>query len=257
MENSKQQFSEEFFLQRSFEVVWAIFRVSEHVTRPKIKEGLEERAAEYLLYKHVSSLSGLEEMVRLAMHIKEINNTNGQVLLREITNLKSMLSDIEQELTNLIESGKTPENAPNIEDIFAKPPMLLSDFMKLLKRTQAEDIPPEIEQNKDEAGKKEEIQESPAKHESLAKSGKEEKSGKTEELCPTSRRMGARERRESIFEIVKRRNLCHIKDVLMEMPHASDRTIRYDIRQMVDKGVLERVGSGGPNSFFRLKKTDR
>ncbi len=74
------EFSKEFFIQRSFELVWAIFRVSEFTTKIKIKEALEDKAVEYLLYKDKMSLLSLEEVIHLAIQIKEINKVNGDVL---------------------------------------------------------------------------------------------------------------------------------------------------------------------------------
>ena len=81
-------FSQEFFIQRSFEVVWAVFRVAEHSTRPKIKQALEDKAVDYLAAKDFPTLDGLDEIVRFAAQIGEINKVNSSVLLREIGNLR-------------------------------------------------------------------------------------------------------------------------------------------------------------------------
>jgi len=283
------QFSQEFFIQRSFEVVWAVFRVAGYMTREKMRDILEDRAVEYLLYKDTQSIISLEEVVRLAMHINEITDINGKVILREINNLKSVLNDINGTEGQISLNKRVPENAPNVEEIFSKPPMLLSDFMGMV------DNLPESGKNEKKSLAKEDFDEKSGKKDekgenglntnktaekvwqSLAKSGKDEspaKSGKENNKVFTANPVeissngvnrektarktqrthpGARIRRNEILNMVKERNLCHIKDIMESMPKISPRTIRYDIQQMVDKGVLERVGSGGPNSFFRIK----
>jgi len=275
-------FSQKFFIQRSFEVVWAVFRVSAHVGRDKVREGLENRAVEYLVLKNATNLMMLEEIIQLATHIGEISATNSQVLLREVENLKNALEDIgaDTNVALIPHTEKTPDNAPNVEEIFSKPPTLIADFMDMVKNL------PESGNEKDESallsdkkdsdsmqksGKNdqkmgEKVWQGLAKTESLAKSGNNEVARKTAPIQasrPVShtyrvshkkkRSMGARERRTIILDIVKDRNLCHIKDVTAQFPKVSPRTIRHDIKQMVEHNMLERVGSGGPNSFFRLK----
>jgi hypothetical protein len=330
-----QPFSENFFIQRSFEVVWAVFRVAGYTQRRSIKEGLEERAVEYLLYKDSMHLQGLEEMVRLSLHIGEVSKVNADVLLREIGNLQTTLKDIEGEMMEEVHQMKGPEDAPNVEEVFSKPPMLLSEFIEAMnqvstkiqdtryKKEEEEDKPEtrntknEVEDDKPETRnlKYEEKEEKGEREESSARSGKEvgdSHSSKTESGKPAPeagsgnssasqtqeeglarvrqtrpqdgvgeqsgnhapetgsgkpvstevnsgkmRKLGARERREAILKLVEKRNLCHIKDVLSTLPDTSARTLRYDIQKMVDKGVLERVGSGGPNSFFRLRKNEK
>lgn len=277
------RFSKEFFIQRSFEVVWAIFRVSEYVRRIKIKDALEDRAVEYLIYKDEISLMSLEEIIRLAIHINEISKINGKVLLREINNLKLIVSKIYDKNGQNIFIRKSPEDAPSVEEIFKNSPILLSDFMGMFK-TLPEFGNSDSEEKKEKSGNiknKNEIDKSTGnnvdKRQSLAKSGNNKSlamSGKIENLAESNnsitlpesgkvmiqKREGsynltsARERRFKILDIVKERNLCHINDILSKFSKISPRTIRYDIKKMVDKGILERVGSGGPNSFFRIKK---
>lgn len=294
-----QPFSENFFIQRSFEVVWAVFRVAGYAQRRSIKEGLEECAIEYLLYKDSTHLQGLEEIVRLSLHIGEVSKVNAEVLLREIGNLQNALKDIEGEMMEELHRTKGPEDAPNVEEVFSKPPMLLSEFIEAMNQinTKIQDT----RYKKEDYGEASETQN--PKHEveddksetrntksegkeGLAKSGKDKKGENNEvgiknkeigskpaseaesgsnpaivrqngEKSGKDRKLGARERREAILALVQKRNLCHIKDVVSTLPDTSARTLRYDIQKMVDKGVLERVGSGGPNSFFRLRKNEK
>jgi hypothetical protein len=125
-------FSQEFFLQRSFEVVWAVFRVAEHTSRPKIRQALEDKAVDYLVAKNLETLNGLEEIIRLSAQINEINKINSAVLLREIRNLRSAILDFQESQRRALLSSKNPETAPNLEESFSRPPMLLSQIIKTI-----------------------------------------------------------------------------------------------------------------------------
>jgi DeoR/GlpR family transcriptional regulator of sugar metabolism len=39
------------------------------------------------------------------------------------------------------------------------------------------------------------------------------------------------------------------------LPDSSERTIRYDIQELITKGRLERVGGGGPATAYKLRET--
>ena len=64
----------------------------------------------------------------------------------------------------------------------------------------------------------------------------------------------AAERRELIISFLRNKTFCHVSDIVEQFPQVTDRTIRYDIKALVDNKIVERVGNGGPNSYFRLKR---
>lgn len=57
-----------------------------------------------------------------------------------------------------------------------------------------------------------------------------------------------------ILDYIRKNGSCKIKDLQELLPDVSERTLRYDIRTMIDKGVIERVGSGGPFSFYKERE---
>jgi len=290
-------FSETFFKQRSFEVVWAAFRVAEPMTRHKVRFGLEERAVDYLIYKDIDSLAGLEEMVHLALRVGELTKVNATVLLREIGNLRQLIGWLTQQRTLLPDSGK--KEVVSAEEALKELPVLYSDFEKefgtlpdfsgneIDKKESGNDMTQESGNDK-----KEEFysQKSPARQEHMGsvinsytkpvqesgniqktqdKGALPESGNNRENLAGSPARndqraqqnrkesnnqgVSFRKRQQIIMELLEKRNLCHINDVKSALPGVSTRTIRYDIQRLVDRGVVERIGSGGPNSFFRKK----
>lgn len=245
-------FTKEFFNQRSFEVVWAVFRVAEYVKREKMREVLENKALEYIYRKDLESLASLEDVVRLAVNIKEISQINGKVILREIDNLRQAIFDISaHQNRTLIE--KDPEKAPNVETIFSKPPVLASEFSKILKEVSFFDnnhknnpaMPleksgkAEVEKDKENSQNFEVVENNPA----IAN----KKSGNVNSV---------EDKQMAILETIKERVFCRLRDLIALYPEMSERTLRYNIQKLIDKGLIERVGSG-PGSFLKLKKASK
>ncbi len=138
-------YSIEFFNQRSFEVVWAVFQVAEYVSRPRLRQTLEDRALDYFSARNGVALDALEETIRLTANIGEISKTNVGVLLRETANLRAALLEL-KERGVVDETGGTlgghgasnqsnRKEEPSIDGIFSRPPMLLADFMGMVAKS--------------------------------------------------------------------------------------------------------------------------
>jgi len=273
MENVK-----EFFNRRTFEVVWAAFRVAETVSRPAFRRTLENTALAYLARRDEASLATLKDTISLGEKIGEISPTNTRVFLREIENLRIALGDLTRvSQAGLPDSGK---REVDITQIFSSPAM------------------PEV-QSPEKSGKEsgkgyfEKTVETGAFPENKGFSGIKVRQGlvatdrfgnASAALLPDSGKnsfpgqvfyekspaivrnspeksgndlMGAEQaegRKHVILEMLGRRAMCHISDLVEAMPKTSQRTLRNDIRRLVRNGLVERIGSGGPNSFFRLKQ---
>lgn len=62
-----------------------------------------------------------------------------------------------------------------------------------------------------------------------------------------------RERQEAILEYLRKfPDGCRMRQISVEFADFSERTVRTDIQRLMDKGLVERVGSKtGPSSYFR------
>ena len=302
-------YSLEFFKQRSFEVVWAVFRVADAVDRVDLKKVLEGKALAYLSAKDAVALDELEEVVRLGSHIGEINDINTKVLLRETGNLRTALQEIKR-VSEDVASAQLHERTENtIESIFSKPPMLFSDFARLLHNvseksgnspatdvqesgnvafesgntifddthvsrasasvsgTIKDTIVPSAQHNdalsyashmesgNDTVAAVLPHQQSPATN-SPATSNRESGNISHEiysKADQDARQLTSTERKKLIMSVIEKRAMCHINDIIAVLPGVSDRTLRYDIKTLADQRLIERIGTGGPNSFLRIK----
>lgn len=58
-------------------------------------------------------------------------------------------------------------------------------------------------------------------------------------------------RQSAILEHIRQSGNCRIKEIQEFLPDTSERTIRYDLQALVERNLVERVGSGGPAVFYR------
>ena len=62
------------------------------------------------------------------------------------------------------------------------------------------------------------------------------------------------DRQLEILQIIRQKVGCRFKDIQEAMPGVSDRTVRYDLSRMAEEEMIERVGAGGPDTFYRIKE---
>lgn len=62
------------------------------------------------------------------------------------------------------------------------------------------------------------------------------------------------DRQNDIAEKIRQMGTCRMKDVQEAFPDISERTLRYDLVKLTEGGILERLGNGGPNTFYRIRQ---
>ncbi len=60
-------------------------------------------------------------------------------------------------------------------------------------------------------------------------------------------------RQSAILEKIRQSGNCRLKEIQGTLPGASERTVRYDLQNLLEQGLVERIGSGGPATFYRAK----
>lgn len=69
----------------------------------------------------------------------------------------------------------------------------------------------------------------------------------------SSERQSDKESRQSkVLATIRQSGNCRMKELQDALPDVSERTLRYDIEELVGLGKLERVGQGGPTISFRI-----
>lgn len=61
-------------------------------------------------------------------------------------------------------------------------------------------------------------------------------------------------RQAAILDRIRQKGYCRLKDIQESFPDSSERTLRYDLQNLIGQGLVERIGSGGPASFYRVQR---
>lgn len=260
---------DQFFPKKAYEISYALFRLSSSV-KPVFGEYLERHALALLdsvsgvdYGKTGSILGSIIYLARFGGDIGEISNKNVDLIVGEAESLNAAIAEL----------GKSAKPANvDLEDVFSpKPgsrpntatPKPLSSanisldnkgygvFAKSGVRDEAlmeaevfgslSGKPDEFEANVDTDIVRTMVdskQEQPA-------SGGDQGINKAEM------------RQSAILEKMRQSGNCRLRDLQEILSGASERTIRYDLQDLVSRGFVERVGSGGPATYYRIKNTPR
>jgi hypothetical protein len=61
-------------------------------------------------------------------------------------------------------------------------------------------------------------------------------------------------RQSAILERIRQSGNCRLRDIQEVLPDLSERTIRYDLQSLVEQNLVEKVGTGGPSVFYRIRQ---
>lgn len=227
--------------QKAYEVSYATFRVAALVRRPDLKERLERQAAAVLekaasgeldIHDHLEALRAL---IMLAEGVGEIRYVNAKVLLRELGKLELMAKE------RAAAEGGVKEEEFDIEKMFSTPAdkaEVESAIRQVQKRNEAE------------------RQVEPAKAYNSANNSASNSASETRQSGNAGENgNGNGEARASVIYSRVQRGNASIKDLIAEFGNGvSERTLRYDLQRLVEQGKIERVGSGGPGTYYRQRE---
>ncbi len=80
-----------------------------------------------------------------------------------------------------------------------------------------------------------------------------EEIGQEEEPVIEKDKENAAMRKSAIIDIMRQFQNCRIKDLIAAFPGTSERTLRYDLQKFCEEGIIERIGTGGPGTYYQLK----
>ncbi len=223
--------------QKSREIAYALHRIAYYIQRQELRSRLEALAFSLLEHTALASvdqddqraiqdvlkdIAALDVLVRIGHSLYQIEPMNSTILIEQLEFFNSAMRQF----------GNLDRKSESIESIFSKtslPLHLKGDEKKDIKVKNQLNIS-EINTELDADLEKEEVEES---------------------VDDTDIKM----RQSAITDLVKLtgEGNCRLKDVIAAFPDVSERTLRYDLQKLCDQGVIERVGSSGPGSFYHLK----
>ncbi|MDO8584978.1 MAG: hypothetical protein Q7R85_02545 [bacterium] len=252
--NTSSQFSD-----KAQEIGYALIRVAAYVRRKDFRSRLEELAL--ALVDNVVApepdgildiIAAAQNVIKLGASVYEIETVNARILLRE---LEGLASEIRQSFgidklpdlstmfstaspaislqSDIAASHNVPvENNERVAAYDVDSAMPISDGFKETSVDIADEVIPPILQS-------------------------------TDKQQPGMVSVGSAIRQSAILEKIKLSSGgssgngiikgCRMKDLIAEFPDVSERTLRYDLQRLLQHGAIDRLGNGGPASYYVMK----
>ena len=265
----------QFASKKAYEICYAVFRVASQIKHDGFADHLERRGLE-LLESAVgadcrvanNAAMALEYLLRIGADANVVNPRNAQVIIDELGQFNSAIAEL----------SKSANIVPvNLEDIFSKLPVpveshgIAQSSAQGTKGREAEQIqdrgsmPLRRDGENDGSGMVKSVPHSLSEY-LVGTSGVEVSS------CPPNDTNGRTKksegRKSAILDVIRQNgNLagrpaspklqrgeqggCRLKEIQDALPDVSERTVRYDIQSLIEQGIVERIGNGGPATYYR------
>lgn len=239
---------EKFIGKKAYEIAYALFRISGKIGAQPLARYLENHGLSLFdsaIYGNKESAAKesqiIEYYLRLGGDIGLIHQDNVAVLISEIGKLSSIVSEVPKA------TGPAPMKLH-----FSQEPKFTADIQK--KEVPAEVINREIEaiantefiSAADGSGNNIEQSVQPIRQ-TVPPDGR---AGKPQLNGIELRQFT---RHAAIMDKIRQLPNCRMKELQEAFPAVSERTLRYDLEKLSERGLIERLGPGGPATFYRVK----
>ncbi|PIR88909.1 MAG: hypothetical protein COU07_03360 [Candidatus Harrisonbacteria bacterium CG10_big_fil_rev_8_21_14_0_10_40_38] len=210
-----------------------LIKTSVYSRRPEFRQRIEKIAFQLIEeiavrdYRSVSkTIAALESLIMFGKTIYEVEPVNADYIIQEIGNIKQEILRIAELL--LPDSGRTIDNPKPKE----KEATLFETKKEnpLPKNTNTQSI------NQTKVSSNEKVVEAPS---GAQDSYENNASNRHAELIEKIRQFGNRR--------------FQLKDIIAAFPQVSERTLRYDLQRFCNQGLIERIGSGGPGTHYKIR----
>jgi hypothetical protein len=252
---------------KAYEIAYALFRISAKISELGIKEKLESQALDLLISANAeeygnaaNTLAAIDALVKFATDLNIISISNGDVLLREITvmneaiiecldksddvDVSKFFSAVPQEkqenvtLDSFIDSVEPAETVLSHAYSFIPSERSVIPTKAMSSRAAARD--PGEKENPDPAFGSTQL--------TTGQRDDKEKSGNAASALRSGNRQIA------ILDRIRQSGNCKLKELQEILPDCSERTIRYDLEDLIERNLVERIGAGGPAVSYRIRQ---
>lgn len=204
------------------ELSFALIKVSGYIRRTALRQTIDR-----LTYKMLESVAigkaedafsailAIRQFIELGKNLYEIETNNARILIREIDNLSIEIKKATESWADL-----------GIENIFSKK----VEVNRQKKAQKEREMPAEIVIADSEIG-----------NEVVSLDGTPDQ--------PSVKAQDRQERMLSLLDRAESKRL-QLKDFMAAFPGVSERTLRYDLQSLCERGRLVRAGEGGPGSYY-------
>ncbi len=207
--------------QKSQEISLALIKISVYVRRKELRQRLErfafqliEDAANRNFEELLAATDVLGGLVKFGKLIYEIEPINANTLLQELNYFNS---EIRQRM------GFGIEKKEEIHKAFARVPAIKDDGHLYHSATEGH---------------------------VYRQAGESAENGNGHHDNGNGNGISGTIRQSAIIEKIRQSSNTAMKDLIAVFPEVSERTLRYDLQKLCNQGVIERIGNGGPSSYY-------
>ena len=211
----KETGKERFILTKTYEVVYAVFRLAERMQEKDFAESLRASGTALLAAAAAEDYAATERplrvtecLVKFGGDVGMIGSPNVEVMMREIYALDAAIVE---------RKAAVKTNEVSVAEIFSKPE---------IAEHSAEVAPAMVSMTMPAAT----LEREPAIRQSANDSAI---------------------RQNIILGRIRQSGNCRLKEIQDVLPNTSERTIRYDLQTLLEQGLIERIGNAGPSVFYR------
>ncbi len=243
------------FVSKAQEISYALMRVAVYIKRKDMRLRVENLAMEIIENvardyheDSIESLNAVAGILKLAVSIYEVETLNAKMIIEQSQALEIAI----RQSNNLCEM-------PNIGNIFSKPiesGIRQSSIRQLLDNA-VNEVLPGSSLTASGFSKKQEaaIGQADSTEESDVSVAVQENVGMIS-IASTIRQTAILNRVRMMTVRNDDGSLlgCRMKDLMAAFPDVSERTIRNDLQRLLAQNKVDRIGSGGPASFYVIKQ---
>ena len=205
---------ERFILTKAYEVSYALFRLSAQMKEKDFAEKLQASGTALLAASAAEDYAAAERSIRVMECLVKFGGDVGMIGTPNVDVMTREIFALDAAIAERRTAVKTDE--VNVAEIFSKP--------EIAEHSTEQTSEPE-----------------PATEPELVNI---ESFRNAEPVEPAIRQA-------AILERIRQSGNCRLKEIQDILPNISERTIRYDLQTLLERGLIERIGNAGPSVFYR------
>lgn len=260
----------QFLSKKAYEISYALFRMAAVARRQSFADAMESRGLSFLCattsgdYKNAMLIAAsIDYILKFGADIGALSRTNAEIVTKEIMAFNAAIAELE--------SSADFMPTAELSDVFSKLPLPLA------KNGNNHVI--------SDGGGKNGTRQEAASSEGIAireeRCGNSNSNGNGQGIvktvphslirqqipamitnningCKTNNGSSSHNgksggRQSAILERVRQNGNCRFKELQELLPDMSERTLRYDVQNLIEQGLIERAGNGGPATYYKTK----
>ncbi len=261
--------NQSYLAKKAYEIAYAVFRIVPKVLDGTLSQKMTAEATELLVgvagenhHQALKSLEILNYLVKFGIDLNFISFMNGDVLIREISNFEASIAesinaanedvDISGIFTvdaqEVRHSERREESSLPQKGSFAVASYsaeAISNTLSVSEDGLPKSLPKTVFPKPKTVFGRPSYSVTKGGETMAVKPGMTEKSGNI---------IKSGMRQIAILDRIRQSGNCRLRDIQEILPDCSERTIRYDLEDLIERNIIERTGNGGPSVSYRIRQ---